>query len=285
MRHPSRSIAIATLTALLAACKADTVVAVDTGPLGTAALQQNVASVSSAFAGDQVSAIGSALAGAGVSAFEAPAGGASLVMAAVAAGCTGPNGAGYFVCTSRSERGLTVVRQFRFFAQGAVATGPGNNIDSLQHIWSTTGRDTASEGSKTRLRIVSRTDTGTSIMTRDTTPARNVTRFLNNGRGTALDTVIFTDSGKTVRFIYAGRAVVANVVRKAPESANPFPFSGTITLTLSVQALATSEGKSESKSFDDTVVVTFNGTRFAVLNARGKTCSLDLVTRTASQCQ
>ena len=283
MRHVSRSIALSTLAALMAACNSDTVVAVETGPLGTAAVQADVASVSSAMATDQVLAIGAGLAAGGISSLQGQ-GGASLVMAAVAPGCTGPNASGYFVCASRVERGMQVVRQFRFFVGGAVSPGTGGLIDSIQHIWTTTGRDTASEGSKSRVRIVSRADTGTSAATRDTTPAHSVTQFLNNGHGSALDTVIFTDSGKTVRYIYAAHTVVANVVRKAPESANPYPFSGTITINLSVQALATSEGHSESKSFADIAVVTFNGTRFAVLTARGKTCALDLVTRRAADC-
>lgn len=284
MRPIARPV-LATLGALLlAACSADSSVAPN-ALLSTATVNADVAVVSTAVVSDQILGITGGNAGAGVSYLVAPSGSSSLVMASgVAMGCSGPNASGWFVCNMWQEHGLNVTRSFRFWSAGAVAAGPSNTIDSLQHIWTTIGRDTVTVGSAVRIRSVSRADTGTSIVTRDATPAHNPTQFLNNGHGSAADTVIFTDSGKVVTMAYTGHTIVANVVRKAPEATNPFPFSGTISLSLSVSAKATKGDQSETKSFTTNAVVTFNGTQTASLVVGAQTCDLNLVTRQSSNC-
>lgn len=285
MRSLARPVLATLGTLLLAACSADSSVAPGT-LLSTTTVNANLAVVSAAAVGDQIAAIGGGNTGAGVSFYTAPQGSSSLVMpSAVAVGCTGPNAQGWFICIKWQERGLNVTRAFRFWSGGAVAGGPSNSTDSLQHLWLTSGRDTVTVGTATRIRSVLRADTGTSVIARDATPAKNPTQFTNNGHGSVADTMIFSDSGKVVTMTYAGHTVVTNVVRKAPEASNPFPFSGTISLQLDVNAKAVKGDKTETRAISTTAVVTFNGTQTASLAVGTQTCDLNLVTRRASNCR
>jgi hypothetical protein len=72
---------------------------------------------------------------------------------------------------------------------------------------------------------------------------------------------------------------VANVIVpvRAGGERDPWPLGGTITHR--VQGLMT--GRDESRTIDRTVVVTFNGTRFAEASVNGETFTIDLGTRHA----
>ena len=154
MRSLARPVLATLGTLVLAACGADSSVA-PSSLLSTATVNADLAVVSSAVVGDQIAAIGGGNAGAGVSFYTAPQGSSSLVMpSAVATGCAGPNAQGWFICVRWQEHGLNVTRAFRFWSGGVVAAGPSNSTDSLQHLWLTTGRDTVTVGSATRIRSV-----------------------------------------------------------------------------------------------------------------------------------
>jgi hypothetical protein len=210
--------------------------------------------------------------------------------ASVALSCTYAAGTGLYTCSAQKEGAFNIVRSFRIWSGGAVlAPGMIGLPDSTQHYWFTSGRDTTVSGSVTRIRSVVRADTGTSVATRDTTPNKPVLRFTQNGRGNKADTVVYRDSStsRTRTYITTGTHVVANLVRKAPEISNPYPFSGTITFNETVNARAAGPGDTnvETKTVARTAVVTFNGTVTATLVADGKTCDIDLLTKAVSNCR
>ena len=290
MRMSLRTTGIFATLAALAACNSDKAVSADTSPLSVAAVQADVQNVSAATASDAVAAIGSGLASAGVSYAQAPAGSMGLMTASQAAvNCTFSVGTGFYTCTGQGERGLSVVRKFKIFMNGAPVPGTSGLIDSTLAIWQTTGRDTVSEEGRTRIRIVNRADTNMSVITRDTAAPRLPTRFTNNGHGTQNDTVTFSDSNGVKKYAVSNDVVVSNLVRKAPEQLNPFPFSGTVTVTLNgTMSFVPSPGSrftALSRSVAGIAVVTFNGTQNASLVVGGKTCTLNLVTRKVTGCQ
>jgi hypothetical protein len=169
----------------------------------------------------------------------------------------------------------------------ALPYGITSLADSTQHFWVTTGRDSVVKDGVTRIRAIVRADTGTSVVLRDTTAGRPALQFTENGHGNKADTLIVRDSLRIRTYITVGTHVVANLVRKAPEISNPYPASGTITFIANISASAVGPGDAnrETKTLSRTSVVTFNGTATASLVADGKTCDIDLPTKTVSNCR
>ncbi|MBI3791389.1 MAG: hypothetical protein HY275_11000 [Gemmatimonadetes bacterium] len=287
MRFSLRSTGFVATLAVLAACNSDGTLAPDNSPVSVSAVQADVQSVSAASASDAVAAIGTGLSSAGVSYYVAPANAMGLSVAAgtVSGSCSFSQATGFYTCTGGKEHGLLVTRQFKIFS-GGVGTPTTGLADSTLAIWTTSGRDTSSEDSRVRIRIVNHADTNMSVITRDTAAPHLPTKFTNNGHGTQQDTVIFSDSNGVKTYTISNDVRVTNLVRKAPEPQNPFPASGTITITLAgSMKYAPKTGETVTKSVAGTAVVTFNGTQNASLALGGKTCSLDLVTRKVSNCQ
>lgn len=284
MRFSLRTTGVAATLALLAACNSDSVVTPDNSPTSVNAVQSDVQNVSAASASDAVAAIGTGLSSAGVSYDQAP---ANVMSGQVSGGCSFSAGTGFFTCTSGKERGLLITRQFKIFVGGAPSGAPNGLLpDSTLAIWSTAGRDTSVEDGRTRIRIVNRADTNMSVITRDTVPPKLPTKFTNNGHGTQKDTVIYIDSLGTKTYAVNNDVVVTNVVRKAPEPQNPWPASGTITITLQgSMTYAPKTGETVTKSVAGVAVVTFNGTQTASLAVGGKTCDLNLSNRKVSNCK
>ena len=288
LRSTGLSVALAALAAL-AACNSDSVLAPDLSPVSVNAVQADVQNVSAATAADAVAAIGSGLASAGVSSLSAPAGSMGLLVASTAAvNCSFSVQTGFFTCTGQGERGLSVVRKFKIFMGGVAVAGTSGLIDSTMAIWQTTGRDTASENGRTRIRIVNRADTNMSVITRDIAPPYLPTQFRNNGHGTQQDTVTYSDSVGVKTYILNNDVRTLNLIRKAPEQQNPYPMSGTVTITIngsmSWVPLANGEANKVTRSVSGVAVVTFNGTQTASLAVGGKTCDLNLQTRKVSNC-
>ncbi len=281
MRSAFRTTGLLVTLAALAACNADKGIAPDNSPASLNAVQADVQNVSAASASDAVAAIGSGLASAGVSYLVAPSGGMGLTVANTTAGnCSFSQQTGFYTCTGGRERGFTVTRQFKIFAVPASAGMLAGLPDSTLAIWTTVGRDTATDEGRTRIRSVNRADTNMSVITRDSLPPRLPNKFTNNGHGTQQDTIIFSDSNGVKTYVVNNDVRTANVVRKAPESQNPFPFSGTVTVTLAgSMTYVPTAGATVTKSVAGTAVVTFNGTQNASLALGGKTCALNLVTR------
>ncbi len=284
MRLSFRTTGLAATLAFLAACNSDSVVSPDNSPTSVNAVQADVQNVSAASASDAVAAIGSGLSSAGVAYDMAP---ANVMSGQVSGGCSFNAGSGFFTCVGGKERGLLVTRQFKIFVGGAPSGAPNGLLpDSTLAIWSTAGRDTSVEDGRTRIRIVNRADTNMSVITRDTTTLHLPTKFTNNGHGTQKDTVIYSDSLGTKTYAVNNDVRVTNVVRKAPEPQNPWPASGTITITLQgSMTYVPKAGATVTKSVAGVSVVTFNGTQTASLSVGGKTCDLDLLTRKVSNCK
>ncbi len=285
MRTNFRTTGLMLALATLAACNGDGSTAPDVSPTSVAAVQADVQSVSAASASDAIDAIGSGLASAGVSSLVAPSGSADLAMAATAGNCSFSAGTGFYTCTSNNERGFSVTRKFKLFSAG----GAGSVADSTLAIWTTSGRDTSSGEGRQRIRIVNRADTNMSVIARDSAPPRAPNRFTNNGHGTQQDSVIYSDSNGVKTYVVNNDVRTADVVRRAPESVNPFPASGTITITLSGTMRYVPRGNGDAaavtRSVAGTAVITFNGTQNAVFAMGGKRCALNLVTRKVSGCQ
>ena len=287
MRFPLRSSIVLVSLAALAACNSDSGIGPDNSPVSVAAVQADVQNVSAASAADAVAAIGSGLSSAGVSYAVAPVGSLGFNTSNQAAvNCSFNVGTGFFTCTGQSERGFSVVRKFKIFMGGVAVPGTSGLIDSTMAIWQTTGRDTSTAENRTRIRSVNRADTNMSVITRDTAAPHFPTKFTNNGHGTQQDTVTFSDTSGVKTYIVNNDVRTANLVRKAPEPQNPFPASGTITITIAgSMTYVPKVGLTVNRSIAGLAVVTFNGTQQASLAMNGKTCVFDLVTRKVSNCQ
>ncbi len=97
--------------------------------------------------------------------------------------------------------------------------------------------------------------------------------------GTGSDTVHSTHVNGDVTRTYdaAHEVAVSHVVVNLPRSDNPWPASGTI--TISVAARQTIEGDTDrTRAFSRTVIVTFNGTQFVDLQVGDRHFTLDLAT-------
>jgi hypothetical protein len=200
--------------------------------------------------------------------------------------CTYEQATGFYVCVSRKEGFFQVVRKFRLFSAGQpIAPGSVTLPDSTQAIWQTSGRDTSVDGGVTRIRAAARADSNMSVPTRDSTKA--VLKFTNNGRGAHSDTTYSRDSTGVRTYISTGNVVTLNMIRLAPELANPFPASGTMTFTETIQMsfVGPNDTNRSSSSKSRTVVVTFNGTSTPSVSLDGKTCDLNLLARTISNCK
>lgn len=70
-----------------------------------------------------------------------------------------------------------------------------------------------------------------------------------------------------------GSLLVEDVVRGVPRAENPWPLSGTITRTLTIEV---TNGPRGDETITRTVVVTFNGTRYPEMTVNGEVYQVDL---------
>ena len=75
--------------------------------------------------------------------------------------------------------------------------------------------------------------------------------------------------GGRVHLYTEGTGAWSEVRNVKPVNANPWPLSGTATWTLHVSRLRSSSRGDVSSTFDETVVVTFNGTRYPDVSVTG----------------
>lgn len=103
-----------------------------------------------------------------------------------------------------------------------------------------------------------------------------------NGEGTEDRSRARIEDGSTVRsYTFSGSFVIEDVVRGVPRAENPWPLSGTITRSLTIE-VTTEDG---SRTVNREVVVTFNGTSTATMTVNGQVYDLDLASRARDRVQ
>ena len=98
-----------------------------------------------------------------------------------------------------------------------------------------------------------------------------------NGSGEEARSRARVTDGETVRtYELSGTLDVENVVRGVPRSEYPYPLSGTITREVTVDV---TNGPRGDETITRTVVVTFDGTRYAQMTVNGELFEVDLDAR------
>lgn len=82
-----------------------------------------------------------------------------------------------------------------------------------------------------------------------------------------------TDGGITRTYDMTGTLAVEDVVRGVPRAEHPYPLSGTITRTVTIEV---TNGPRGDETITRVVVITFDGTRYPELTVNGETFEVDL---------
>lgn len=97
-----------------------------------------------------------------------------------------------------------------------------------------------------------------------------------NGEGSEDRSRIRIQDGATVRsYTFSGDFLIDDVVRALPRAENPWPLSGTVTRSLTIE-VTTENG---TRTVNREVVVTFDGTSTATISVNGELYDLDLASR------
>lgn len=98
-----------------------------------------------------------------------------------------------------------------------------------------------------------------------------------NGTGTDARTrVATTDEFGTRSYALSGTSSTVDVVRSVDRIAQPYPLSGSITRSVTVEI---TNGPNGDEIRSTTITITFNGTQFAEANVDGETFEVDLDAR------
>jgi hypothetical protein len=179
---------------------------------------------------------------------------------------------------------LTLTRSIRFW------TGTNYDLwwnnpsptDSVNHKWTADGtlnaavradRNVAVDDSNTASLVVLRTPAGGQAAV---TPPKHV------WTGEAAQHHVATWSENNVERILTmtGYDTVSAVTFQMPRSQNPYPLSGSITISMSANFVAGSYNQTDTLH----LIVTFNGSNIATLQDGGVTCDLNLDTHDVSNC-
>lgn len=264
----ARTIALAPVAALLAACGDSSVLVPRTPSFTEAQISRDVAAASgSAVAGD----VADLLAG------ETAAG---LTSAAPAA-CPYDAASRYHVCPTVTAGGLTLARRFQF--RDASAT-PAQNFDPaltasvnfLRTLDGSVSGSGGSDGASWTRGVHETSDRTVSGL------AGDETQRVWNGTDTGADTTIYTGAAATRTYAATVTQTVRDVVVSVPRVAGSWPLSGTVTRV--VTAKLTTGATTAVRNLVRTVKVTFNGTSTVPIEVNGLACTLDLAARTISGC-
>lgn len=216
---------------------------------------------------------------------DAAEGAASLTLApgvdaAVTVTCTGPDAGGWFTCDKTTWRGLSLVRQVRYWDGTSYGLGfdPGTT-DSVNHRLTLTG-SFHPVWSPLRTIYVDRADTSTMIVNRAGSPVQHIW----NRVGARQDSSTYVTANVRRAFHYTAFDTATAVTFDMPRSQYPWPMSGTVVHDVTVVFDASSDTKSYSKTIVRRVEVTFNGTENVTLQVGALTCSLDLGTHAVTGC-
>lgn len=195
-------------------------------------------------------------------------------------GCTYVPATGSYTCGATSNGNLTVSRTVTFFdASGATMLDYDPSLTaSVRHVLEVNGSRTAEgpNGSFSGVVHRSRTRTVSGL-------AGAETSHTWNGNGTANDTTTHAGARNTRVYSKAVRDTATNVVVNLPRSANPWPVSGQVVHNVAATLVVTG-ARSETRTVERRVVVTFNGTASVPLSVGGVSCTLHLDTRSVSDC-
>jgi len=98
-----------------------------------------------------------------------------------------------------------------------------------------------------------------------------------NGSGSQSRTrVVTTDEFGTRSYDLSGTSATVDVIRAVDRIAQPWPLSGTITRSITVEI---TNGPNGDETRSTTITVTFNGTQFAEANVDGEIFEIDLDAR------
>jgi len=100
------------------------------------------------------------------------------------------------------------------------------------------------------------------------------------------DTTTFSDGDVSRVMSEGARDTVKAVTWNVPRSSNPFPVSGSIVRVDSIKVVATGPNRTETREVVRTIEVDFpaDAQGNVVLKVNAKTCNLNLVTRSVSNC-
>ena len=201
------------------------------------------------------------------------------ISANVATDCSGPDGDGWFTCTS-TWKSLSLTRQVRYWDGTSVALGFSQATDSVNHVHSLIG--SYSQGwFPFRTVWVDRHDTATLNVDRGSTP----TTHIWNAVGIRQDSTRFVSERVTSNWHYTAFDTAAAVTFDVPRSQNPWPMSGTIVHNVTVHFEADKANRTTTRTVTRRAMITFNGTPNVTLQVGGLTCTLDLETHQVSGCQ
>lgn len=103
-----------------------------------------------------------------------------------------------------------------------------------------------------------------------------------NGEGTEDRSRVRIEDGSAFRsYTFSGSFLIEDVVRGIPRAENPWPLSGTVTRSLTIEV--TTDGG--SRTVNREVVVSFNGTSTATVSVNGEVYDLDLASRDRNRVQ
>jgi len=193
--------------------------------------------------------------------------------------CSGPDGDGWFTCTS-TWHGLSLTNMKRFWDGTTVALGFTDATDSVNHIHALTGSYTQG-WFPFRTVWVDRHDTANLSIDRGSTPVTHVW----NRVGDRHDSTMFVGQNVTRHWHYLAYDTATNVTFDMPRSQNLWPVSGSIVHNVTVHFEADRATRTETRTVTRRAMITFNGTQDVTLVVGGLTCTLDLETHEVSDCQ
>lgn len=194
-------------------------------------------------------------------------GAADVVGASDSVNCSGPDGSGWYTCSRVTERGLGIMRQFRFWhADSLQIWWNPLRTDSVQHKWSANGTiqgiiDT------TRSLTVADTAAGTMVVTR---PEGTGQQHTWTGSGDINTTATWSRDSVERILVHTGVDSVNQVMFQMPRSTNPYPMSGNVVINVQNHFTAGNFVRVVTRRY----VITFNGTNTATLQDGGITCNL-----------
>lgn len=190
-------------------------------------------------------------------------------------GCTYSASAGRFTCPPITSGGLTLNRDYAFFAGNQPQSAyDAATTDSANFHVSVTGVHPALTGADTVNRDRNFTVSGL---------AGAETSRTWNGTGTRNDHGERDGTDAKRNYATNDQLTVKNVVVNLPRSSNPWPVSGTITRHITGTASVSRNGVTKSFSVDRTVTITFNNSQTATVTVNGNTYTLDLSTGVATK--
>ncbi len=211
------------------------------------------------------------------SSIAASSGASADVALATTVTCGGPDDDGWYRCDAVTDRGLQVTRRLRFWEGTSFGLWwSPTKTDSVNHEWSAQGT-LDSRAKPGKVWTILSGDSATMHVSHDADPVQHEW----DGVGTHHESSTYTVNGVERDFSHLAHDTAAAITFDMPRSAHPYPVSGSYVRNVTSEFTA----GDYSKTLALRVVVTFDGSPIAELQAGELTCDLDLETRSVSNCQ